>query len=176
VRVPAILALLVVFLSAAPAAGDCVDERGNLLANANCGFHQDIAGWTSTPGTTVSRDTDDSGHGVMKAVADTGGSLTIVSPCVKARPSAPYRFAARLRNTAGAVYFCSVNAGQFSDEGCTEGQEPLGSAGLPPGRDWEAATGSATTSDGAKSIQLRPACSGEPGFAIQFDDFVLTQG
>jgi hypothetical protein len=112
----------------------------------------------------------------LKAVADDGGSLTLIGPCVKARPSVPYRIAARLRNTAGAVYFCSVNAWQFSDEACTEGQEPLGSAGLPPGSDWEAATASATTSKGAKSIQLRPVCSGKPGFAIQFDDFVLTQG
>ncbi|HYN19520.1 MAG TPA: hypothetical protein VE078_01065 [Thermoanaerobaculia bacterium] len=167
-----ILALLGI-LGAAPATASCHDLSGNLLAVSNCGFDKDANGWTATPGATVSQDPAD--HGVLKAVADSAGSLTILGPCVAAQPEAPYRFGARLRNTAGTSYFCSVNVFQYSDAHCTEGQEPLGSAAGPPVAEWTTLDSSATTFAAAKSLQLRPACSGEPGFTVQLDDFVVSK-
>lgn len=175
-RLPTALAVLLLLCNAAPTPRDCAGELDNLLAKSNCGFAKDAAGWTAAPGATLSRVAGEAGSGILKAVADSGGSLTIMGPCVKARGASPYRLAGRLRSAGGTVFFCSVNAWQFSDESCAEGQEPLGSAGLPPSPEWQAATGSATTAGAAKSIQLRPVCSGEPGFEMQFDDFVLAGG
>jgi hypothetical protein len=86
-----------------------------------------------------------------------------------------YRVGGRLRATAGTAYFCSINVFQYSDDHCTEGEEPLGSAARPPSATWTTVDGSATTSDVAGSLQLRPACSGEPGFVVQFDDFVISE-
>lgn len=166
------LALLSI-LVAAPAAASCHDSSGNLLAANNCGFDKDAQGWTASPGAAVSQDPAD--HGVLNAVADSGGSLTILGPCVAAQPKTPYRFGARLRSTAGTSYFCSVNVFQYSDDRCAEGQEPLGSAAGPPGAGWATLDSSATTSDAAKSLQLLPSCSGEPGFTVQLDDFVVSK-
>ncbi len=165
--------VLLSMLGAAPAAASCHDSAGNLLAASNCGFDKDAKGWTAVPSASLSQDPAD--HGVLKAVANSGGSLTILGPCVAAQAKTRYRIGARLRSTVGTSYFCSVNVFQYSDEKCTEGEEPLGSAAGPPAADWAALDGSATTSDAAKSIQLRPACSGEPGFTVQFDDFVLSK-
>jgi hypothetical protein len=166
------LALLII-LGAAPATANCHDAAGNLLAANNCGFDTDAKGWAASPGAAVSQDPSD--HGVLKAVADSQGSLTILGPCVAAQPRATYHIGARLRGTAGTSYFCSVNVYQYSDAHCTEGQEPLGSAGAPPGAKWATLDGSATTSEATKSLQLRPACSGKPGFIVQFDDFVVSK-
>jgi hypothetical protein len=166
------LALLSI-LGAAPVAASCHDSSGNLLAANNCGFDKDAQGWTASPGAAVSQDPAD--HGVLNAVADSGGSLTIVGPCVAAQPKTPYRIGARLRSTTGTSYFCSVNAYQYSDDRCTEGAEPLGSAAGPPSAEWATLDGSATTSEAAKSLQLHPSCSGEPGFTVQLDDFVVSK-
>jgi hypothetical protein len=166
------IALLSILGATQPAAS-CRNVAGNLLAASNCGFDKDAKGWSAVPGAAVSRSPAD--HGVLKAVADSQGSLTILGPCVAAQPSAPYRISARLRRTAGNSYFCSVNVYQYSDDHCAEGPEPLGSAAGPPGADWETVKGSATTSGAVKSLQLRPACSGEPGFTVQFDDFVVSK-
>lgn len=171
--VPLVLAL---FLCAAPAASsDCAAAPGNLLAAGNCGFAKDLAGWEASPGAALSRSMDDEG-GVLTGTSDPGGSLTILGPCVKVQAGTPYRFGARLRSSKGTVFFCSFNLFQYSDDQCKEGAEPFGSAGRPPGKTWEEVSGSATTADGVKSVQLRPACSGEPGFEVQFDDFVLGSG
>ncbi|HEV7242592.1 MAG TPA: hypothetical protein VGQ36_25405 [Thermoanaerobaculia bacterium] len=166
------LALLSI-LVATPAAASCQDAAGNLLAGINCGFDKDAKGWTASPGAVVSRDAAD--HGVLKAVADSQGSLTILGPCVAARPNVEYHIGARLRGVAGTSYFCSVNVFQYSDAACTEGQDPLGSAAAPPDADWAKLDGSATTSDAAKSLEVRPVCSGKPGFTVQFDDFVVSK-
>jgi hypothetical protein len=166
------LALLSI-LGATPAAAGCQDTAGNLLAGINCGFNKNAKGWTASPGAVVSQDPAD--HGVLKGVADSQGSLTILGPCVAAQPTVTYRLGARLRGTAGTSYFCSMNVFQYSDAHCTEGQEPLGSAAAPPDAKWATLAGSATTSEAAKSLQVRPACSGKPGFIVQFDDFVVSK-
>lgn len=160
-------------LGATSAAAGCHDAAGNLLAAINCGFDKDARGWTPSPGVGVSRDPAD--EGVLKAVADSQGSLTILGPCVAAQPNVEYQIGARLRGVAGTSYFCSVNVFQYSDAHCTEGQEPFGSAAAPPETEWATLDGSATTSDAAKSLQLRPACSGTAGFIVEFDDFVVSK-
>ena len=160
-------------LGTAPVTASCHDSAGNLLAANNCGFDEDAKGWTAAPGASLSQDPAD--HGVLKAVADSQGSLTIVGPCVAAQAKTRYGIGARLRITAGTAYFCSVNIFQYSDDRCTQGEEPLGSAAVPPGASWAPLDGSATTSDAAKSVQVRPVCSGQPSFAVQFDDFVVSK-
>lgn len=168
---PALVVLVI--LGAVPAAAGCMDTAGNLLAALNCGFDKDASGWVTSPGAEVSR--DPAGKGVLKAVADSQGSLSIVGPCVAAQPGATYDFSARLRAASGTSYFCAVNVYQFSDAACTEGAEPLGSAAGPPAEEWATVEGSATASDATKSVQMHPACSGTAGFVVQFDDFVITK-
>src|SRR5688572_27717336 len=124
-RLPTSLAVLLLLGNAAPAPRDCAAEPGNLLGKANCGFAKDVAGWAAAPGAALSRVAGDAENGVLQTVADSGGSLTVLGPCVKARGGALYRFAGRLRSAGGTVFFCSVNAWQFSDESCADGQEPL---------------------------------------------------
>jgi hypothetical protein len=160
-------------LGTAPADSSCQQSAGNLLAPHNCGFDKDVQGWTAAPGASLSRGSAD--QGVLEAVADSAGSLTIVGPCVAAQPKTGYRIGARSRSAAGTAYFCSVNVFQYTDDRCTQGEEPLGSAAGPPGASWAALDGSATTSGTAKSVQVRPVCSGQPGFSVQFDDFLLTK-
>ena len=167
-----LLAVLAV-LGNAPAEASCRNSPGNLLASANCGFDKDTAGWTSLASASVQHKPAD--RGVMEAVADSQGSLIVVGPCVTAKPSTAYSLGARLRSAKGVAYFCSVNVFQYSDDRCSEGGEPLGSAAGPPTSDWATLEGSATTSGNAKSIQLRPTCSGEPGFTVNFDDFVVAK-
>ena len=154
------------------AAADCRDPA-NLLAPHNCGFDKDAKGWTAAPGASVSQDAAD--QGVLKAVADAQGSLTIHGPCLAAQAKTGYQFSARLRLAAGEAYFCSVNLFQYSDDRCSQGEEPLGSASGPPRPAWATVKGSATTG-AAKSVQVRPVCSGAPGFIVQFDDFVFGKG
>jgi hypothetical protein len=170
VRHLGVLVLLAV-VGTAPAAASCQQSPGNLLAPKNCGFDKDVKGWTAAPGASLSQDSAD--HGVLKAVADSAGSLTILGPCVAAQAKTEYRIGARLQSAAGTAYFCSVNVFQYTDDHCTQGEEPLGSAAGPPGATWTALDGSATTSGSAKSVQVRPVCSGQPGFSVQFDDFLL---
>lgn len=150
-----VLALLS-YLGAGPAAAGCRDAAGNLLAKLNCGFDEDASGWTGGPGAELSRYPGDTG--VLKAVADTQGSLTLVGPCVAAQPGATYDVSARLRAAAGTTYFCAVNVYQFSDAACTEGAEPAGSAAAPPAGEWTTVEGSFTVSGAAKSLQLHPGC------------------
>jgi len=124
-----VLALLMI-LGATSAGSDCESTAGNLLAGSNCGFNQNANGWTASSGAAMSQDPAD--HGVLKAVADSQGSLTILGPCVAAQPMVTYRLGARLRAIAGTPYFCSMNVFQYSDAHCTEGAAPLGSAAAPP--------------------------------------------
>lgn len=165
--------VLLGLLGTGPAAASCRQSAGNLLAPNNCGFDRDVSGWTAAPGASLSRDSAD--HGVLEAVSDSAGSLTILGPCVAVQPKTGYRISARLRGGAGTAYFCSVNVFQYTDDHCAQGEEPLGSAAAPPGATWASLDGSATTSGTAKSVQVRPVCSGQPGFSVQFDDFLLTK-
>jgi hypothetical protein len=157
------------FVGSRSAAADCRAPT-NLLAPHNCGFDTDAKGWTALPGASVSHDPAD--RGLLKAVADSQGSLTIQGPCVAAQGKVAYQVGARLRLASGTAYFCSVNVFQYSDDRCSAGQEPLGSAPGPPGAAWSTVKGSATTG-AAKSLRVTPVCSGQPGFVVQFDDFVL---
>ncbi len=167
--------VLALLLPAAPAASDCSSASGNLLAKGNCGFAKDHSGWAASPGASVSRQAAD-GQGVLTGTSDPGGSLTVLGPCVQVAAGTPYRFSARMRGHQGTVFFCSLNLFQYTDEQCKQGEEPFGSAGLPPEAKWQEATGSAATATGVRSVQIRPACSGEPGFQVQLDDFVLGLG
>ena len=162
---------LLCLLGAAPVAAGCDESAGNLLAGSNCGFAKDLEGWAGAPGASLTRDAADGG--VLQAAADEQGSLTVLGPCVGVEAKKSYRIGARLRSTSGTPYFCSVNVFQFTDDRCGEGQEPLGSAAGPPRASWAPLEGSATTSDAAKSVQVHAVCSGEPGFVVQFDDFVF---
>ena len=165
--------VLLGMLGTAPVAASCHDSAGNLLAASNCGFDKDAKGWTAVPGASVSHDVAD--RGVLKAAADSQGSLTIMGPCVAVQGETGYHISARLRVAAGTVYFCSVNVFQYSDDHCSQGEEPLGSAPGPPATAWATVKGSAMTG-AARSVQVRPVCSGQPGFAVQFDDFVFGKG
>ena len=158
-------------LGAAPVAAGCDEAAGNLLGGSNCGFAKDLAGWTAAPGASLTRDAADGG--VLRCEADDGGSLTVFGPCVAVEAKTAYRVGARLRSAAGTAFFCSVNVFQYTDDRCSEGEDPLGSAAGPPRAAWAPLDGTATTSDAAKSVQVRPVCSGEPGFVVEFDDFVF---
>jgi hypothetical protein len=165
--------VLVGLLGTASAAGaDCRDPA-NLLAAQNCGFDKDAVGWSALPGASVTQDAADGG--VLKATADAQGSLTIEGPCIAAQPKTAYRVSARLRLATGTAYFCSVNVFQYADDRCAQGQEPLGSAPGPPEAAWTTVKGAATTG-AVKALRVQPVCSGQPGFVVQFDDFVLGKG
>jgi hypothetical protein len=166
------LFVLVGVLGSGTAAADC-QAPTNLLAPQNCGFDNDAKGWSALPGASVTQDPAD--RGVLKAIADSQGSLTIQGPCVAAQGSVAYQIGARLRLVTGTAYFCSVNVFQYADERCSQGEAPLGSAPGPPGATWSTLTGAATAG-AAKSLRVRPVCSGQPGFVVQFDDFVLGKG
>jgi hypothetical protein len=169
-----LLAIVVASLAASPLAASCESDKGNPLAGSNCGFDKDVSGWTASPGASLSRDAGD--NGALKAVSDPQGSLTVVGPCVPVQGGSRYRIAARMRLLEGTPYFCTVNAFQYSDARCSDNAEPLGSAAGPPEATWTLVDGTATTAPGAKSVQLRPTCSGQPGFAVLFDDFAFHKG
>ena len=151
--------VLLGILGSGPAAADC-QGPANLLAQHNCGFDKDAKGWTAVPGASVSYDPSD--HGVLKAVADSQGSLTILGPCLAAQAKTGYQISARLRAAAGTACLLRPCL-SVSDDHCSQGEEPLGSAPGPPGTAWATVKGSATTG-AAKSVQVRPVCSGQPGF------------
>lgn len=170
-RVP-IVALLA-SLAAASSAATCESVDGNLLAAHNCGFERDVGGWSASPGAEISREAAE--KGALRARSDSGGSLTVTGPCVKVAAGTSHRIGARVRRAEGEAYFCSVNVFQFADVQCGEDAEPLGSAAGPPGPSWRAVDGSATTGSKTQAVQLRADCSGETGFVVLFDDFVLSE-
>ena len=171
-RILAMIAAALVFAS--PLAATCRAAAENLLATHNCGFDRDVSEWTAVGDASVSRDASEGG--VLEAVGDAGGSLTIEGPCVAAEAASQYRLGARLRLSSGTAYFCSVNVYQYSDAACGKDAEPLGSAAGPPGPAWTVVDGTATTSATTKSLKVHPVCSGQPGFVVLFDDFVLIAG
>lgn len=162
------------FLIASPLAATCRSTAENLLATHNCGFDRDVSEWTAFGDAAVSRDASEGG--VLKAVSDASGSLTIDGPCVAAKAASQYRLSARLRLSSGTTYFCSVNVYQYSDAECGQNADPLGSAAGPPDPVWTVVDGTATTSSTTKSLKVHPDCSGQPGFVVLFDDFVLVSG
>jgi hypothetical protein len=165
-------AFVFVSLLAAPLAADCRSVEGNLLAGGNCGFDKDVAEWSAVPEGRISRDAGE--KGAMKAEGDPGGSLTVRGPCVAVKGGAEVRVGARLKLSAGTPYFCSVNVFQYADAKCQENEEPLTSAGMPPPPAWKEVSGSAKAEASTKAVEIRPVCSGNPGFAVLFDDFTLS--
>lgn len=162
---------LLAALVASSLAATCETVDGNLLASLNCGFDKDVKGWVPLLAASVARDASE--NGVLKATGDRAGSLTIIGPCAPVQAGAGYQVTARLRVAAGNAYFCAVNAFQYSDAQCSAGQQPLASAAGPPEATWKAVEGSAKTDSAAKAVHLHAVCSGEPGFVVMFDDFVL---
>lgn len=166
-----VILMLLASLVAPSLAATCESVDGNLLASLNCGFDKDVKGWAPLPDATVARDAAE--NGVLKATGDPGGSLTIIGPCAPVHANSGYQVTARFRLAGGNPYFCAVNAFQYADTQCSDGQQPLASAAGPPAATWRAVEGSATTASIAKSVHLHAICSGEPGFVVMFDDFVL---
>ena len=170
------LSLAVILLLPVAAAADCASDPKNLLAKMNCGFDQDIAGWTDAAMGKSSHEPKE-GNPKPGALKGTDGdqSLLIEGPCVQVKPSTKYTFGLRIRTAAGSPYFVAMNVFQYTDANCKEGAEPLHSAALPPDKTWQSATESATTSGTTASVHLRIAGSGEPGFSILFDDLFLNE-
>jgi hypothetical protein len=163
--------VLIASLLAAPLAADCKFAAGNLLAGGNCGFDQNVAGWSVIPEGKLSRDAAE--QGAMKVAGDPGGSLTVQGPCVAVKGGAEVRVGARLKLAAGSAYFCSVLTFEHTDPSCQGTANPLAAAAAPPSPKWQEVTGSAKTQPTTRAVELRPVCSGEPGFEVLFDDFVL---
>ena len=163
--------VLIASLLAAPLAADCKTAAGNLLAGGNCGFDQNLAGWSVVPEGKLSRDAAE--QGAMKVTGDPGGSLTLEGPCVAVKGGAEVRVSARLRLAAGSAYFCSVLSFEHADPACEGPGGPLAAAAAPPSPKWQEVSGSAKTQPATRAVELRPVCSGEPGFEVLFDDFVL---
>ena len=147
---------------------------GKLLATHNCGFDRDVSEWTALGDAAVSRDASEGG--VLRAVSDPSGSLTIDGPCVAAKAASQYRLSARLRLSSGTAYFCSVNVYQYSDAACGQDADPLGSAAGPRVPHGRSSTVPPRPRLLRSPLKVHPACSGQPGFVVLFDDFVLVPG
>ncbi|HYC60723.1 MAG TPA: hypothetical protein VEK79_14260 [Thermoanaerobaculia bacterium] len=165
------LSLAVLLLLPAAAEADCASDPKNLLAKMNCGFDQDIAGWTDA---AMGKSSHEPKEHALKGT-DGDQSLLIEGPCVQVKPSTKYTFGLRIRTASGSPYFVGMDLFTYTDANCKEGAEPLHSAALPPNKTWQSATESATTSATTRSIHLRIAGSGEPGFSILFDDLFLNE-
>jgi hypothetical protein len=163
--------LLLASLVAAPLAADCKSAAGNLIAGDNCGFDKDLAGWSAVPEGKVSRDAGE--NGALRAAGDPSGSLTVQGPCVAVKGGAEVRVGARLKLVSGNAYFCSVLAFEHENASCQDGANPLAAAPGPPSPAWKEIEGSAKTQPATRAIAIRPVCSGEPGFTVLFDDFVV---
>jgi hypothetical protein len=155
---------------------DCRGVAGNLLTTANCGFDKDVSSWRATADTSVAykpATANDPASAAMNVTSSTQGSLTAISACVPVRAGTAYQFSAWLRLSSGTPYFCALNAWQYTDPKCSEGSQPLGTAGRPPASAWATLQGQASTQANAMSALLRAECSGQGTLAIEWDDFVL---
>lgn len=169
------LAAIAIALTAASpslAGADCANEATNLLAQRNCGFAKDTAGWSTESPAAIRHDAANGDPAAGALLADGGpqGSVTVVGPCVPAKPSTSHAYAAHLRLARGNAYYCNVQLFQFTDQSCQEGSEPLGAQGRPPDATWRIASASASTGEPTRSLEVRLVCSGEPGFAVLWDD------
>ena len=162
---------LIASLLAAPLAADCKTAAGNLLAGGNCGFDQNLAGWSVVPEGKLSRDAGE--NGAMKAAGDPSGSLTVNGPCIAVKGGTEVRVDARLKLAAGSTYFCSVLVFEHADPKCGGDAGPLAAAAAPPSSKWKEVSGTARTQPATNAVELRPVCSGEAGFEVLFDDFVV---
>ena len=155
---------------------DCKGVPGNLLANANCGFDKDVAGWKNTDGTSIAHApaaAGDPASAAMKLTSSAQGSLSAFSACVPVRGGASYQVGARLRLASGTPFFCALNAWQYSDAKCGGVPEPLATNGRPPEPAWHTLEATAKTRADAASALLRADCSGQGVVSIVWDDFVM---
>jgi hypothetical protein len=154
----------------------CDAVAGNLLAKVNCGFDNDVGGWTSVGDATIAHVAATGGtpaSAAMKATSGAQGSLSVLSRCVPIAAATAYQFNARMRLDSGAPYFCAGNVWQYSDLECSAGQEPLGTAGRPPAASWAQLQSTMTTARGVKAAQVRIDCSGSGIFSVLWDEFVV---
>jgi hypothetical protein len=165
-------ALAVLTLLPSLAQADCAGEPKNLLAKLDCGFEKGTTGWSTEPPAAIAHDpkNGDPSPGALLAKGGPQGSVTVVGPCLPAQPSVPYSYAGHLRLSQGNAYFCTVQLFQYTDGSCGDGGEPLGAEGAPPEATWRIISAGATTGTAAGSIEVRLVCSGEPDFAVLWDD------
>lgn len=168
------VAMLAGLAGPAAIAAECAAEPQNLFARRNCGFAQDIEGWSAVSAESARHDgTDgDPAKGAL-AGADREGSLRLQAPCIPVKPDTGYRIAVRLRIASGELYVCGYTAYQADDAACENASDPLAADARPPEKSWQQMTGEVRTSATAKSVQLRLECSGEKGFRVLFDDVVF---
>ena len=155
---------------------DCKAVPGNLLANVNCGFDKDAAGWKGTTGTAIAHVPEgagDSASAAMTLTSSAQGGLSASSACVPMRGGTSYQVGARLRLASGTPFFCALNAWQFSDAKCGGVPEPLATNGRPPEKGWHTLQATASTRADAASALLRADCSGQGVVSVMWDDFVI---
>jgi hypothetical protein len=154
----------------------CAEEPGNLLAKHNCDFATSVAGWTTDPPAAVRHDAKqgDTAAGALLADGGPQGSVTVVGPCVKTKPSTRYAYAAHFRTSKGNAYFCTVQL--FAIAGSCAGERaPLAAQGAPPSTDWIIVSADALTGEDAGFLEMRLVCSGEPGHEVAWDDVYLME-
>lgn len=171
-----VLALLVSTAGAATT-DDCGSDPDNLIAGANCSFDAAVTGWQAAPGDSPAGHEAAQGQpraGALRAEGGPNGSITISGPCVEVRPGA-YEIATRIKTASGTPYYCGVDIYQYADGSCGQETGPVVSAGLPPREDWQRAAATGMTDGDARSLQVRLACSGGPGFVVLFDNVTLAR-
>lgn len=159
------------------ARASCATEAGNVLAKHNCDFATDIAGWTTDPPAAVRHDAKqgDTAPGALLADGGPQGSVTVVGPCVKAKPSTRYAYAAHLRTSKGNAYFCGVQLFAIAADSCAGERSPLAAEGAPPNADWRIVSAEARTGEEVGFVEVRLVCSGEPEFEVWWDDVYLME-
>ncbi len=169
-----VVASLAGLAGSAAVAAECAADTRNLLANRNCGFAQDIEGWTGVHEESASHERTD-GDPAKGALAGTDrqGSLRLQAPCIPVQPDTDYRIAVRLRIASGDLYVCGYTIFQGDDAACENASEPLVADARPPKTSWQQMSGETRTGATARSVQLRLECSGEQGFRMLFDDVVF---
>ncbi len=170
-------AFVVLCLLTAATGAACAADDLNLLAGANGSFDRDVSGWQAAPGDAAAAHAAEDGQpraGALRADGGPNGSVTILGPCVAAKPGA-YEVRARTKVVNGTPYYCGANLFQYSDESCERETGPVAAAAQPPGEQWREASASGVTDGDARSLQVRLVCSGRPGFVVLFDDLVVTR-
>lgn len=159
------------------ARGSCREETGNLLAKHNCDFATDVAGWTTDPPAAVRHDPKqgDTASGALLADGGPQGSVTVVGPCLKAKPSTRYAYAAHFRTSRGNAYFCTVQLFAIAGDSCAGERAPLAAQGAPPSTDWSIVSADALTGEDVGFVEVRLVCSGEPEHEVAWDDVYLME-
>jgi hypothetical protein len=147
---------------------------GNLYAAANGGFDKDLAGW-SEPITGEVRHDPAAGEPAPGALAANApsGSFSVAGPCVAVAPSTAYAASVRVRPVAGTIYVCGLSSFEHSDAACERDLSPFLAMARPLDDGWQTVMATGDTAATTRSVRLLLNCSGEPGFAVRFDDVVL---